>query len=95
VTAKSEYSRMVRSQIEELQPQVWMVKDRADGTDAEFREELYRQFTALNAKLELVREHLQEVEDASEEDWGDSRAKLDGALSDLNRSIGNVLARMS
>jgi predicted nucleotide-binding protein (sugar kinase/HSP70/actin superfamily) len=95
VASKGEYSKLVRAKIEELEPHIWMVKDRADGTAAEVKEEYYQQFTALSSKLELVKEHLQELEEAGEEDWEGVRAKLDGALSDLNKSIGNVLARMS
>jgi multidrug resistance efflux pump len=92
---REEYYRRTRSRLEELRAQVRIVETRADEAAAEVRDEYQEQREALLVKYETVERKLQELKDASDETWEDVRAKVDGALSDLNNSVGNVLSHMA
>lgn len=48
----------------------------------------------MHLKLENVEEYYKELKEASEDTWQNYRAKVDGAMSDLNNSIGNILSRI-
>jgi archaellum component FlaC len=91
---REEYEKRTEAKLDELEPKIWMVKQKADEMSDEPQSEYNRLFQVLHSKLEQVAENLQELEEANEETWQDLRAKVDGALSDLNNSVGNVLARM-
>jgi predicted nuclease with TOPRIM domain len=70
------------------------VAPKADEMKYEAKAEYNELFRVLQAKLELVREKLKELEEENEETWQHLKARVDGALSDLNNSVGNVLSRM-
>jgi broad specificity phosphatase PhoE len=70
------------------------VKQKAEEMENETKAEYDELFQVLHAKLEQVGESLSELEEASDETWQDFTARVDGALSDLNNSVGNVLSRM-
>jgi uncharacterized protein YicC (UPF0701 family) len=91
---KEEYRASREATLEELRPQVWMVKQKVEEMENETRAEYNELFQALHAKLEGVEENLREIEGASEETWQHLKARADGALSDLINSVGNVLSRM-
>ena len=91
---REEYQERTEAKLEELRPKIWMVKQKAEKMENETKAEYYELFQVLHAKLEQVGESLSELEEASEETWQDFRARVDGALSDLNSSVGNVLSRM-
>lgn len=92
--AREEYLEQTTAKLEELRPKVWMVKQKAEEMENETRAEYNELFQVLHAKLKGVGENLRELEGASEETWQDLKARVDGALSDLNNSVGNVLSRM-
>ena len=91
---REEYQERTEVKLEELRPKIWMVKQKAEKMENETKAEYYELFQVLHSKLEQVGESLSELEEASEETWQDFRARVDGALSDLNSSVGNVLLRM-
>lgn len=91
---REEYRRRTGAKLEELEPKIWMVKQRADEMRNEAKAEYLESFQVLYSKLEQVGKSLKELEDASEDTWQDFKARVDGALSDLNNSVGNVLSRM-
>jgi ElaB/YqjD/DUF883 family membrane-anchored ribosome-binding protein len=91
---REEFQEQAEGKLEELKPKVWMVKQKADDMKNETRIEYNELFQILNAKLEQVGECLKELEEASDETWQNLRAKVDGALSDLNNSVGNVISRL-
>lgn len=91
---REEYRERTAIKLEELKLKVWLVKQRADQMKNAAKVEYQELFQVLHSKLEQVQEHLQELDEASGETWPDLRAKVDGALSDLNNSVGNVLSRM-
>ena len=70
------------------------MKQRADEVSGETTAEYSELFRVLHAKLEQIRVKLEELAEASEDTWQDLQAKVDGALSDLNNSVGNILSRM-
>ena len=80
--------------MEELRLKVWMVKQKSDEMRNEAKAEYEELFQVLHAKSEEAAEYLKELQEANEETWQVVRARLDGALSDLNNSVGNVLSRM-
>jgi hypothetical protein len=90
---RKEYRERTATKLQELELKVWLVKQKADQMKNEARIEYEELFQVLYSKLEHVQEHLQELDEASDETWQDFRAKVDGALSDLNNSVGNVLSR--
>ena len=92
--AREEYLEQATAKLEELRPKVWMVKHRAEEMENETRVEYDELLQVLHAKLEKVGENLRKLEDASDETWQHFRARVDGALSDLDNSVGNVLSRM-
>ena len=92
--SREEYRKRTEAKLQELEPKIWAVKQKADEMRTEAKAEYNELFQVLHAKLERVGANLQELEDASEETWQDFKARVDGALSDLNNSVGNVLARM-
>jgi hypothetical protein len=94
VETREEYQERTEAKLEELRPKVWLVKQKAEEMSNDTRAEYEELFQVLHSKLEQVGESLDELEEASEETWQDFRARVDGALSDLNNSVGNVLARM-
>ena len=91
---REEYQKRTEAKLEELEPKIWMVKQKADEMRGETRAEYNELFQVLHSKLEQVGENLKELDEASEETWQHFKAKVDGALSDLNNSVGNVLSRM-
>jgi hypothetical protein len=91
---REEYRRRTGAKLEELEPKIWMVKQRADEMRNEAKAEYLESFQVLYSKLEQVGKSLKELEDASEDTWQGSKARVDGALSDLNNSVGNALSRM-
>jgi hypothetical protein len=94
VETREEYQNRTELKLNELESKIWMVQGKADQMTHEAKAEHIELFQVLYLKLELVSEGLQELEEASEETWEDLRARVDGALSDLNNSVGNVLSRM-
>jgi hypothetical protein len=90
---KEEYQEQTAIKLEELKRKVWLVKQKADQMD-EAKAEHEALFQVLYSKVEHVQEHLQELDEASDETWQIFRARVDGALSDLNNSVGNVLSRL-
>lgn len=90
---REEYQERTELKLEELEPKIWRVKQKGDAAKDETQIEYDEIFQVLNAKLERVRDMLEELEEASEARWPDLRAKVDGALSDLNNSVGNILSR--
>lgn len=91
---KQEYREKTKSKLAELNRKIWIVKEKADQMDEESQVEYNDLFQTLHSKFELVQHNLQELEGASENAWQDFKAKIDGALSDLNNSVGNVLSRL-
>ena len=91
---REEYRARAEAKLEEFGPNVWMVKQKAEEMKNETKAEYNELFQVLHAKLEEVGKHLRDLEEASEETWQDFQARVDGALSDLNNSVGNVLSRM-
>jgi archaellum component FlaC len=91
---REEYQAQAAAKLEELRINVWMVKQKADEMTDETKAEYHLLFQALNEKSEEVGERLRELEEASDETWRDVKAKVDGAMSDLNNSVGNALSRM-
>jgi hypothetical protein len=91
---KKEYREKVKVKLAELEPKVWMVKHRAEEIEGETRVEYNELFRVLHTKLEHIQQSMEELEAAGDEAWQDLRVRVDGALSDLNNSVGNVLARM-
>ena len=94
VETREEYTIRTRLKLEELEPKIWLVKQKADEMRNETRAEYNELFRVLHSKLEQVGDNLKELEKASEETWQDFRGRVDGALADLNNSVGNVLSRM-
>jgi hypothetical protein len=84
----------IEFKLRELEPKIWSLKQKAEEMRDEAKAEHYELFRVLQAKLEQVQESLNELEEASEETWQDLTARIDGALSDLNNSVGNVLSRI-
>jgi hypothetical protein len=91
---REEYRERIEAKLEELKPKVWLVKQKAEEMVDESREEYIQVFTVLYSKLERVGQSLEELEEANDETWQNFKARVDGALSDLNNSVGNVLSRM-
>ena len=91
---REEYRQRAEAKIEELRPKVWIVKQRAEEMTGETRAEYDAVFEALHAKLKKTEESLQELDEVDDETWQDVKARLDGCLSDLNNSLGNVLSRL-
>lgn len=91
---REEYQIRIALKLEELEPKIWMVKQKADEMRNETKAEYNELFRVLHSKLEQVGDNLKELEEASEETWQDFRGRVDGALADLNNSVGNVLSRM-
>lgn len=91
---REEFRQRTAIKLEELKLKVWLVKQRADQMKNAAKAEYQELFQVLYSKVEQVQEHLQELDEASDETWPDLRAKVDGALSDLNNSVGNVLSRL-
>jgi broad specificity phosphatase PhoE len=94
VETREEYQIRIALKLEELEPKIWMVKQKADEMRNETKAEYNELFRVLHSKLEQVGDNLKELEEASEETWQDFRGRVDGALADLNNSVGNVLSRM-
>jgi hypothetical protein len=93
--SRDEYQEQAAAKLEELRLKVWMVKQRADEMRDEAKAEYNELFQVLLAKSEEAEAYLEELEEANEERWRALRARLDGVLSDLNNSVGNILSRMS
>lgn len=90
---REEYQARIALKLEELEPKIWMVKQKADEMRTETKAEYNELFRVLHSKLELVRDNLNELEEAGEDSWQVFRARVDGALADLNNSVGNILSR--
>jgi type I restriction-modification system DNA methylase subunit len=95
VENREEYRKRTESKIDDLERKVWAVKQRADEATGAAKIEYEELFDVLHAKLEQVREEVEGLDTATEETWQDVAAKIDGTLSDLNSSVGNVLSRLS
>ena len=91
---RQEYQKRIEVKLTELEPKIWIVKQRAEEVTGEARIEYTELFRVLYAKLEQIRAKLEELAEASEDTWQDLQAKVDGALSDLNNSVGNILSRI-
>jgi hypothetical protein len=94
VQTREEYRIRAAAKLEELRLKVWMVKQKADEMRDEAQAEHYELFQMLHEKSEEAEKHLVELEKANEERERVLQARLDGALSDLNNSVGNILSRM-
>jgi hypothetical protein len=92
---RSAYCEQIRDKLAELEPKVGRVKTRADEADPERCEEFNELFEILRNKMERVEGLLKELEGASEDEWRALKSQLDGALADLNNSLGNVMSRIS
>jgi predicted nuclease with TOPRIM domain len=95
MTSKEDFSTTVRAELDELRGEIGRVQNRAEEADGEARERLQNQIGMLLTKFERVRQRIEELEDAEGNSWKDVKGKVDGALSDLNRSIRNVLAPLA
>lgn len=94
MNTREDYQQQIETKLEELSSKVWMVKQKADETRDETKVEYTEFFKKLHLKLENVEEYYKELKEASEDTWQNYRAKVDGAMSDLNNSIGNILSRI-
>jgi hypothetical protein len=91
--SKREYKERIEAKLEELEPKIWQVKQKAAEMQNQHKDEYQRVFRVLNTKFEVVVSYLSELESAGGETWKNFKAKVDGALSDLNNSVGNILSR--
>ncbi len=91
---KEEYCEATRSKLDELEAQIGIVKDKAEKAKAETREEYHEQFQLLRSKHQEVLDRLQELEETEDESWRDHQPAVDGALSELQHSLANILFRM-
>jgi len=91
---REEYQDRIELKLTELEHKIWIVKQRAEEVTGETRLEYAELFRVLYAKLEQIREKLEELAEEGEDTWQHLQARVDGALSDLNNSVGNVLSRM-
>jgi DNA repair exonuclease SbcCD ATPase subunit len=92
---KEEFSTKVRAELDELRGEIGRVQNRAEEADGEVRDRLQNQIGMLLTKFERVKQRIEELEGAEGESWKDVRGKVEGALSDLNRSIRNVLGPLA
>jgi uncharacterized protein YicC (UPF0701 family) len=91
---REEYRERTEAKLDELRPKIWAVRKKADQLTKEAKAEYNELFRVLHFKLQQVEENLEELEGAGEETGQDFKARVDGALSDLNNSVGNVLTHM-
>jgi chromosome segregation ATPase len=93
--AKEEFSKTVRAELDELRGEIGRVQNRVEEADGDARDRLQNQIGMLLTKFERVEQRIEELEDAEGESWKDVKGKVEGALSDLNRSIRNVLSPLA
>ena len=95
MAAKEEFSKAVRAELDELRGEIGRVQNRAEEAEGEARDRLQSQVGMLLTKFERVEQRMEELEGAEGESWRDVKGKVEGALSDLNRSVRNVLAPLA
>ena len=91
---REEYQERAEAKLEELRRKIWMLGQKAEQMRNESEAEYEAPFQALHSRLEQVGASIDELEEANDEIWQELKGRVDGALSDLNNSVGNVLSRV-
>ena len=81
--------------MDELRAEIGRAQNRAQEAEGETQERLHDQISMLLAKHERVEQAVEELEDAEGEAWQDVKARVEGALSDLEKSCRNVLSSLA
>jgi chromosome segregation ATPase len=91
---KEEYLQRVEAKLADLEGQIGIVKTKAEKGRAETREEYHEQFEKLRSRHQKVGERLKELAKANEETWRDHQPAIEGALSELQHALRNILFRI-
>jgi uncharacterized protein YukE len=94
VGEKEEYCANLRAKLEELEEQIAIVKSKAESAKGETKEEYNNEYELLRSKHEELEQSLHELEKVDDESWRNHQPRLEGALSELQHSVTNILFRM-
>jgi broad specificity phosphatase PhoE len=92
---REEFSQKIHAELDELRAEIGRAQNRAEQAEGETQDRLQDQISMLLTKYERVGQAVQELEDAEGESWQDVKARVEGALSDLNKSCRNVLSSLA
>jgi archaellum component FlaC len=92
---KEEFSEKIHAELDELRAEIGRVQNRAEEAEGETQDRLHDQISMLLTKYERVEQAVEELEDSEGEAWQDRKARVEGALSDLNQSCRNVLSSLA
>lgn len=84
---KRAYQERIEVQLKEWEPQMDVLKARAEQVKTDARMMYKEQIENLRQKQEAARQRLQELKDSSEEAWEELRVGLDKTLEDLKEAF--------